>query len=186
LPSESHGNVPDEKYFDSRYGEKGWTEGFKLNLSIGQGETLVTPLQLLTYINLFFTNGNAKQPHFTEYSDVKDIKVESLSSRTWDRLNRLLYNVVNDKKGTGQLADPHIDGLKVAGKTGTAENPHGDPHAWFIGYAVKGDFKRSFVVLLENAGHGGDEAAPIVRDILSYIYKDSTQESDIKNVVNTE
>jgi len=186
LNSESHGTVPDEKYFDSRYGEKGWTTGLKLNLVIGQGEMLVTPLQLLTYINLFFTNGSAKQPHFTEYFSINDIKVESISNRTWDRLNRLLYSIVSDKKGTGQLADPHIDGLKVAGKTGTAENPHGKPHAWFIGYAVKDDTKRSFVVLLENAGHGGDEAAPIVRDILSYIYKNSTMENNNKNVISTE
>jgi len=186
LPSESFGNIPDEKYFDSRYGEKGWTAGLKLNLTIGQGETLVTPIQLLTYINLLFTNGNAKQPHFTEYFGINDIKVESISNRTWDRLNRLLYRIVSDKKGTGQLADPHIDGLKVAGKTGTAENPHGDPHAWFIGYAVKNNVKRSFVILLENAGHGGDEAAPIVREILLYIYNDSTMENNNKNVINTE
>ena len=186
LPSESFGNVPDENYFNLRYGEKGWTEGFKLNLSIGQGEILVTPIQLLTYINLFFTNGNTKQPHFTEYSKIKDIKVKGISKRTWDKLNSLLSHIVSDKKGTGQLADPHIDGLKVAGKTGTAENPHGEPHALFIGYAVKNDVKRSFVILLENAGHGGDEAAPIVRDILSYIYNDSTREKDNKNVVNAE
>ncbi|MFC1527890.1 penicillin-binding protein 2 [Candidatus Neomarinimicrobiota bacterium] len=186
LPTESQGNVPDERYFNSRYSKNGWTEGLKLNLAIGQGETLVTPLQLLTYINLFFTNGNAKQPHFSEYSIIKDIKFEGLSKRTWDRLNRLLYSVVSDKKGTGQLTDPHIPGLKVAGKTGSAENPHGKPHAWFIGYAVKNNVKRSFVVLLENAGHGGDEAAPIVRDILSYIYKDSTMENNHKNVINAE
>ncbi len=82
------------------------------------------------------------------------------------------------------MANPHIEGLKVAGKTGTAQNPHGEPHAWFIGYAVKDDLKRSFVVLLENAGHGGDEAAPIVREILSYIYQDSTIEKN--NVINAE
>jgi cell division protein FtsI/penicillin-binding protein 2 len=56
----------------------------------------------------------------------------------------------------------------------------------FIGYAVKNNIKRSFVILLENAGHGGDEAAPIVRDILSFIYNDSTREKDNKNVVNAE
>ena len=185
LPSESFGNVPDEKYFDSRYGERGWTEGFKLNVSIGQGETLVTPVQLLTYINLFFTNGNTNQPHFTHLAADNPIKVEDVSQKTWNRLNKLLHRIVSDKKGTGQLADPHIDGLKVAGKTGTAENPHGDPHAWFIGYATKDDVKRSFVVLLENAGHGGDEAAPIVREILSYIFGDSILEDNI-NVIDTE
>ena len=184
LPSESFGIVPDENYFDLRYGEKGWTEGFKLNLSIGQGETLVTPIQLLTYINLFFTNGNAKQPHFIQSTAINSILVENISKRTWNKLNNLLNRIVNNKKGTGKLANPHIEGLKVAGKTGTAQNPHGEPHAWFIGYAVKDDIKRSFVVLLENAGHGGDEAAPIVREILSYIYQDSTIEKN--NVINAE
>lgn len=179
LPSESSGNVPDEKYFNLRYGERGWTRGLKLNIVIGQGETLVTPIQLLTYINLFFTNGSTKQPHFTESSGIKDIKVENISKSTWDRLNSLLFRIVSDKKGTGQLADPHINGLKVAGKTGTAENPHGEPHALFIGYAVKDDIKRSFVILLENAGHGGDEAAPIAREFLSYIY----QEHVVGNVI---
>ena len=183
LPSESSGNVPDETYFNLRYGERGWTRGLKLNISIGQGETLVTPIQLLTYINLFFTNGNTKQPHFTESSGIKDIKIDNISKSTWDRLNSLLFRIVSDKKGTGQLADPHIDGLKVAGKTGTAENSHGDPHAWFIGYAIKDDIKRSYVILLENAGHGGDEAAPIARKILSYIYQKTIMENNNNNNV---
>ena len=186
LPSESSGNVPDEKYFNLRYGEKGWTRGLKLNIAIGQGETLVTPIQLLTYINLFFTNGFTKQPHFVESTKVKNVQIENISKSTWDRLNNLLFRIVSDKKGTGQLADPHIKGLKVAGKTGTAENPHGEPHALFIGYAIKDDIKRSFVVLLENAGHGGDKATPIAREILSYIYKDSNMENNTKNVINSE
>lgn len=186
LPSESYGNVPDKKYFDLRYGAKGWTKGLKLNIAIGQGETLVTPIQLLTYINLFFTNGYTKQPHFAESLGIKNVNIENISKSTWDRLNNLLYRVVNDKKGTGKTANPHIEGLKVAGKTGTSENPHGKPHAWFIGYAVKDDIKRSFVILLENAGHGGDEAAPIVRQILSYIYKDSNMENNVKNVIDSE
>lgn len=186
LPSESFGNVPDEQYFNLRFGENGWTRGLKLNISIGQGEMLVTPLQLLTYINLFFTKGNTKQPHFAKSSEVKDVTIDNISENTWDRLSKLLFRIVDDKKGTGQLADPHIDGLKVSGKTGTAENPHGEPHAWFIGYAEKDDIKRSFVVLLENAGHGGDEATPIVREILSYIYNDSKMENNSKNVIIAE
>ena len=184
LPSESSGNVPDEKYFNLRYGERGWTRGLKLNIAIGQGETLVTPIQLLTYINIFFTNGFARQPHLIKSSIVKNVKIENISKNTWDRLNSLLIRVVGDKKGTGKSADPHIIGLKVAGKTGTAENPHGKPHALFIGYAVKDDIKRSFVILLENVGHGGDEAAPIARKILAYIYGDIDRENSNKNVIN--
>ncbi len=184
LPIESSGNIPDEKYFNKRYGERGWTSGLKLNLAIGQGETLVTPIQLLTYINLLYTRGSTKQPHFAQSHSAQDIKIETISDQTWEKLNDLLHRVVSDNKGTGKLANPRIDGLDVAGKTGTSENPHGKPHAWFIGYAVKDDVKRSFVVLLENAGHGGDEAAPIVRQILSYIYKDHAKESMKANVIS--
>ena len=184
LPSESSGNVPDEKYFNKRFGEKGWTTGLKLNLAIGQGEALVTPIQLLTYINLIFTSGNTNQPHFSKSAKLKNIKSEHISENTWDRINSLLYRVVNDKKGTGQLANPHIDDLKVAGKTGTAQNPHGEPHALFIGYAVKDNINRSFVILLENAGHGGDVAAPIAREILSFIYKEQDVKGSETNVVN--
>ncbi len=186
LPSESSGNVPDEKYFNLRYGERGWTAGLKLNISIGQGEMLVTPVQLFTYINLFFTNGSTRQPHFIESSKVNNVKIENISKNTWDRLNSLLFRIVSDKKGTGKLADPHINGLKVAGKTGTAENPHGEPHALFIGYALKADKKRSFVILLENAGHGGDKAAPIARKILSYIYEDINMKDNTRNIINAE
>jgi penicillin-binding protein 2 len=186
LPSESSGNVPDEKYFNLRYGERGWTRGLKLNIAIGQGETLVTPMQLFTYINLFYTNGSTRKPHFVESSKVINVKIENISKNTWDRLNSLLFRIVSDKKGTGKLADPHINGLKVAGKTGTAENPHGEPHAVFIGYALKADKKRSFVILLENAGHGGDEAAPIARKILSYIYEDINMKDNTRNIINAE
>jgi len=184
LPSESSGNVPDEEYFDNRFGEKGWTTGLKLNISIGQGEILVTPIQLLTYINLIYTKGNTYQIHFSKFAKLKNLKNEQISESTWDRINNLLYQVVNNKKGTGQLANPHITNLTVSGKTGTAENPHGEPHAWFIGYAVQSDKKRSFVILLENAGHGGDVAAPIAREILSYIYEEPNVNGNGKNDAN--
>lgn len=176
LPSESRGVVPDEKYYNNRFGKRGWTSGVKLNLAIGQGETLVTPLQLFTYINLFYTHGKTHKPHFALNISSDDVIIEDISQSTWKRLDKLLHEVVTNKKGTGKAANPRIDGLDVAGKTGTSENPHGEPHAWFIGYAKKNQVARSFVVLLENAGHGGDEAAPIAREILRFIYSESKEE----------
>jgi len=178
LPSESRGVVPTEEYFNSRFGKRGWTVGVKLNLAIGQGETLVTPLQLFNYINLIYSHGNSGQPHFVKNSNYKMNVIDDISEFTWNRLDQILHRVVTDKKGTGRISDPKIDGLTVAGKTGTAENPHGDPHAWFIGYAEKDGESVSFVVLLENAGHGGDVSAPIARQILSFIYSDKID--DIK------
>jgi len=181
LPSESNGIVPDEKYYNNRYGKNKWTAGMKLNVAIGQGEILVTPLQLLTYINLIYTNGSTKTPHFVNSDKVKSVELSDISQNTWDIINQLLYKVVNSNRGTGKLANPKIEGLDVAGKTGTAENPHGVPHAWFIGYAQQFDVAHSFVMLLENAGHGGEEAAPLVGEILKFIYTnfDSTNATNI-------
>lgn len=181
LPTESRGVVPNKEYLDNLYGKRRWTSGVKLNLSIGQGETLVTPLQLFTYINLLYTHGKTYQPHFRLNIETEPITLSNFAESTWNRLNRLLHRVVTDKKGTGKAANPRIKGLDVAGKTGTAENPHGEPHAWFIGYAEKDDVVRSYVVLLENAGHGGDEAAPITRQILKFIYdpKDNLEKNEV-------
>ena len=78
-------------------------------------------------------------------------------------MDRFLLAAVSQSGGTGKLADPHITGLKVSGKTGTAQNPHGDPHAWFFGF---GKYKKeiiSIVVLIENGGHGSEVSAPIAQ-----------------------
>ena len=75
-----------------------------------------------------------------------------------------MYLVVNGEKGTGRACKLH--GIDVAGKTGTAENPHGKDHAWFIGYAPANNPEIAFCVMLENGGVGGSVAAPIARKIL--------------------
>ena len=76
-----------------------------------------------------------------------------------------MRDAVKDKNGTGKKADLNIKGFELYGKTGTAENPHGDNHAWFIGWADYFGKKYSIVVLLENAGSGGGVAAPMARII---------------------
>ena len=77
--------------------------------------------------------------------------------------------VISDEKGTGKGADPLIKNAKVFGKTGTAENPHGEDHAWFIGWMKYYEKKYSIVVLLENSGSGGAVAAPVAKNIFERI-----------------
>ena len=63
-----------------------------------------------------------------------------------------------------------VDGYMLAGKTGTAQNPHGEPHAWFLGYGKYNDTILSIVVLVENGGHGGEVSAPIARKAFDFYF----------------
>ena len=84
-----------------------------------------------------------------------------------------MQGVVGHPLGTGQLAK--IEGIKVAGKTGTAQNPFGLEHAWFVGYAPANYPKIAVAVLLENTGHGGEFAAPVAKKIMEAYLKQEVQ-----------
>jgi cell division protein FtsI/penicillin-binding protein 2 len=92
-----------------------------------------------------------------------------LKPRVWDDLEKALSLVVSS--GTAPAAA--VPGLDVRGKTGTAQNPHGRDHAWFVGYASRpGKPARIAVaVLVENGGHGGSVAAPIAREMFKAAFR---------------
>lgn len=81
-----------------------------------------------------------------------------------ERLREAMRLVVADDEGTGRVA--RVQGFMPAAKTGTAENPHGKPHSWFIGYAPADAPEVAFVVVVEAGGHGSDVAAPIAKRLL--------------------
>ena len=80
-----------------------------------------------------------------------------------------MFGVVNANGGTGILA--RVPGIKVCGKTGTAQNPQGEAHAWFIGFAPMENPEVALVVLIENGGSGGGVAAPIAGEIFRWYFK---------------
>ena len=163
LPEEKSGLIPDRDYMNKRHGKWGWSKGAMLNLVLGQGEILVTPLQLLQFANLTATHGHTNRLHFRlEEKEKLDIP-DNYSENTWRLVERFLLAAVAQAGGTGKLANPHIKGLKVYGKTGTAQNPHGEPHAWFFGFSKYMEEVISIVVLIENGGHGSEVSAPIAR-----------------------
>ena len=176
LPNELIGQIPDKEFFIKTYGRWGWSErGMLLNLTLGQGDILVTPLQTLRYINHIASKGKKtaklklnlnKEVDF--YHDVE------LSNQTWDRVFNGLFDVVNSDGGSGWRARQNSD-IKLFGKTSTAENPHGDPHAWFNGFFELNNQKFSIVVLVENGGGGGAVASPIAGEIVSFITKNSVE-----------
>lgn len=168
LSSERKGIVPDPSYMNNRYGSQGWSKkGYMLNVSLGQGDILVTPLQMLQYINMIANRGETKTLHLTkQFKKAETVRTE-IGTATWKRLEEYLTKVVNSQFGTGKLANPGIPGLTISGKTGTAQNPHGEHHAWFVGYGEKDGVKLSVVILIENIGHGGEFATPVARKLFS-------------------
>ncbi len=174
LPQESSGNVPDKAWYDKRIGVKKWTLAVLLNLSIGQGEILATPLQMAQFYCGLANNGRVYRPHLIKSMIGSDGRETArggeiafnlpFSEKTIDLLNEGLIQVMEGEHGTGRGS--RIDGVAMAGKTGTAQNPHGENHSWFIGYAPVEEPEIVVCVIIENAGHGSDWAAPAVRDII--------------------
>ncbi len=174
LPQERGGLVPTTRYFDRRRGAGKWTLGVTLNLAIGQGENLLTPLQLAEIAATVANRGQLVRPHVVEnvvepISGVgRPIRPEpknalKLPEDTWDALSRAMEQVV--AAGTGGAA--RVPGVRVAGKTGTAQNPQGEDHALFICYAPVEAPTIAVAVVVENGGHGGSTAAPIAQKALA-------------------
>ena len=169
ISGESSGLVPTASFMNKRYGRYGWSKGALLNISIGQGELLVTPIQVFNYVNLLATRGIAQTPHFVRVDQLPENIHPNFGSNIWDRIVSDMRAVIVDEKGTGKSAQPNVPGFKVFGKTGTAENSHGESHAWFLGWAEYYDKNYSIVVLVENGGSGGTIAAPIAHKVFSQI-----------------
>ena len=169
IEGEAKGTIPTKEYMDKRYGRFGWSTGALLNFSIGQGEILVTPIQVLNYTNILAARGNTFKPHLVRSDVFIENKDSLIPDEHWDRIIFDMGQVVSHQNGTGKNADPLINGVDVYGKTGTAENPHGENHAWFIGWMSFLDNNYSIVVLLENAGSGGAVAAPIAKTVFNNI-----------------
>jgi penicillin-binding protein 2 len=154
---------------------KEWYEGDTLNQAIGQGELLVTPLQMAVVSAAFANRGSVWRPHYIdriEYADGRPdfvVKAEKLGlvpakEEAWRQVDAAMQLVVSS--GTG--IQTKIPGLVIAGKTGTAQNPHGDDHAWFIAYAAKPGEPSSIAVavLVEHGQHGASAAVPIARRVI--------------------
>ena len=157
---EAAGLVTDRSYYKERYGH--WAEGYMLNLTIGQGETSVTPVQIARYISALAV-GKLPRPHVLKDTAPESTPVQ-ISAQTLKTIRSIMLDVVEDPYGTGKRA--RVEGVRVAGKTGTAQNPHGEDHAWFTAFAPAYYPEIVVAVVVENAGHGGAVAAPIAGQVL--------------------
>lgn len=154
-----------------------------VNQAIGQGQVLVTPLQMARLMAALGNGGRVLRPQLVERVEAADGTVLyqfepeevgrlPLSPITLAALRDGLYRVAHDPRGTAYHVFVNFD-IPVYGKTGTAENPAGDPHAWFVAFTDYQDPERpdiALAVLLEHAGSGGNVAAPVARRILEVYF----------------
>lgn len=187
LPQERRGLFPDVAWYDKHYGAGRWSRGLVLNLAIGQGEISLTPIKLAQLAALIANGGTLVRPHLIE--DIEDDgravsgaipPVDSLGTRidlapaALASIRAAMEAVVNDPKGTGYAAK--VDSIRVAGKTGTAQN-RGNNHALFICFAPVDNPRIAVAVMVENAGHGSTAAAPIAQKVLQAYFHPAPAES---------
>jgi penicillin-binding protein 2 len=150
---------PDTSWYIRRYGSH-WPHGVLLNLAIGQGEILLTPIRLATIYAEVLT-GKKITPHLIK----RNLKSESLAidKKTLDFIHEALKGVVEE--GTGRVVSSFLK--EAGGKTGTAQNPHGEDHSLFVGFTPANNPQFLVCVIVENAGHGASVAAPVAGKIMS-------------------
>ena len=176
---ENPGILPTQAYMDRRYGRSGWTRGFLPSFGIGQGDVGVTPLQMALYAAALATKGEYNEPHVVHAvvrsnphstdTVAPSLRMIDVSDATWSAVREGMRRVVEEPGGTGGMA--RVKGIQSGGKTGTAQNPHGPDHAWYIGFAPFDHPKIAIAVLVENAGFGGSVAAPIAGQCIErYLY----------------
>lgn len=187
----NEGILPTRDYLDRKYNYD-WTEkGQMAIMIIGQGDILVTPMQMARYAAAIGTKGKLIQPHFLKAAvnsktdsviyepETIETFITEISDEAWDAVRLGMRYVVQGENGTAKtVRHPEVS---IAGKTGTAENPHGQDHAWFIGYAPEDNPTIALAVFVENGGGGARIAAPIAREIFKeYFRLEKLRKSNIR------
>jgi penicillin-binding protein 2 len=195
LGHERSGLIPDRQWKLKRWGVP-WQEGETVSTSIGQSFVLVTPIQMAALIAATFNGGVLYRPQVTKwvgrtekeelYEFVPVLKRQvGIRQEYLEIVKKALVGVVNERRGTGKKA--RVDGITVAGKTGTAQvislkkekllGEEGEvpeefkDHAWFVAIAPAENPQIAVAVLVEHGGKGGRDAAPIAREIIKAYLK---------------
>jgi penicillin-binding protein 2 len=186
LRGEAEGRIPNDEYMKATHGRK-LLNGDIANLSIGQGDVQVTPLQMAQAMGIVANGGTCYQTRLVQQVQTFDNKITTayqvrakrtlnLSSQTLDELRTGMIDVVNGAGGTAHQAS--LDNVEVAGKTGTAQwGPKNKERtaAWFAGFLPADQPQYAFAALYEgdvgSKVHGGSTAAPMIADIFKEVYK---------------
>ncbi len=181
LPGEVIGTIATPETKQRLTGEP-WYPGDSVNMSIGQGAVTVTPIQVVRMVGSIANGGALLQPHVLMSATERDGSTHKVlvtvqrtvpyGASTLSVVREGMRAVVERGSGTA-AALPHV---ALAGKTGSAENPRGKPHAWFAGYAPAQAPRVVVVAFVEHGYRGGLTAAPLVHQIFEAIFADETSQ----------
>jgi penicillin-binding protein 2 len=178
--NELKGFIAPVSYYDKYYGSHHWNAVTINSLSIGQGEVLLTPLQMANMTAAIANRGYFITPHVVKHIEGIDTienrftqkHIIPIDTENFGIVVRGMELAVNG--GAGRTAGiAQLPNIVVCGKTGTAQNPHGQPHSVFIAFAPKNDPKIAILVFVENGNYGATYAAPIASLMIEKYLTDS-------------
>ncbi|MBQ3673787.1 MAG: penicillin-binding protein 2 [Paludibacteraceae bacterium] len=182
ISEQSAGSIPSTKMYDKYYGKTGWKAITIRSLSIGQGEIIATPLQLANQAAAIANEGYYITPHLNKNdSMLQHIHKLDIDKQYFEVVKEGMHRVM--VYGTGRHFP--IEGIETAGKTGTAQNPHGKDHAIFIGFAPIEDPQIAVAVVVENAGFGATWACPIASMVIEQYLTGEVKRKDLRKRIAT-
>lgn len=165
LPNERTPTWPaSTAYFDRRYGPRGWNRSVVLSLAIGQANNAQTPLSMAHFYTALATDGHAARPQIVQQAPERDLILRLDTAQLRD-VQLALASVVS----SGTAAGARIQGLTIAGKTGTAQNPPYQDNAWFVGYAPADNPRIVIAIIIEEGLHGSAAAKVATRLMERYL-----------------
>ena len=190
LPSETTGIIPDSTYMKRTFGDRYWGIGDLMSLGVGQGMVSVSPLQMAVAVSSIANKGTRVQPHLissiqhangdTEYTQPANEKIEWIKP---EYLSVVEAGMLGSVTVGGGRHYGNVPDITVAGKTGTAQNPHGENHGWFVTYAPVEDPQIVVAVLMENSGYGSISAAPVASLLVEQYLKGEIERQHVYDYV---
>lgn len=185
LPYELRGNVPSIEYYVKKFfGKSNFKSSTIVSLSIGQGELGILPLQMTNVMCVIANRGFYYIPHTVKSIDGKPIDKPEFRKKNKTTIDPVYYEVVVEgmsevmKGGTGTRIA--VKGIEICGKTGTAQNPHGEDHSVFVSFAPRDNPKIAISVVVENSGFGATWAGPIATLMIEKYLTDSISRPEME------
>jgi len=176
---QSKGNIPEVSYYDRYFGKNRWNALTIRSLAIGQGEVILTPLQMANMVSVIANRGYYVEPHlvrsvFEKGGDQEELRFERKNATVSpDHFEEVIEGMQQVVELTSLRYTAYVEGIEICGKTGTIQNPHGSDHSAFIAFAPKVNPKIAIAVYVEFGVWGSRHAAPIASLMIEKYLNDS-------------